>query len=560
MALLTVISSVVDLAGPWPWKFVLDSVLGDHPLPPWLAPFFDLQKSRVPLLIAIVVAELLIALTTNLLNVASNYVETSLDQWMVLDFRSDLFQHAQRLSLAFHDRRRSGMLIYIINSQGEAAASLVMSVPAMAHSLITLLGMFWIVFCMDRGLALLALGVLPFLVYSVRYYTTRIQDRLMQTKMLEGESLSIIHEAISMLRVIVAFGRESFEFQRFREQAARAVNARVGITVRQTFFSLAVNMTTAVGTAAVLGYGAYRGLQGRLTPGDLAVVLFYIGAVYKPLESISYTLGSLQDNFVSLRIAFDVLDTVPEVREAVPAKTLQRACGRIAFQGIDFAYAGRTDTLCDVSFEVQPGQIVAIVGPTGAGKTTLISLIPRFYDAQMGRILLDDIDIRDLSLPRSATRLAWSSRSRCCFPDRSWRTSATGGWRPATRRSWRPPARPMPTTSSCDCPSSTRQNWASAGAAFRRRAAADLRRPGFLERRPRLDSRRADLRDRFQDRGRDSRRPGPLDDRPHQLHDRPPPFDRPPRGPDPGDGPGPYRAARNARGTGRRRRPVPPIV
>jgi ABC-type multidrug transport system fused ATPase/permease subunit len=357
-----------------------------------------LQKSRVPLLIAIVVAELLIALTTNLLNVASNYVETSLDQWMVLDFRSDLFQHAQRLSLAFHDRRRSGMLIYIINSQGEAAASLVMSVPAMAHSLITLLGMFWIVFCMDRGLALLALGVLPFLIYSVRYYTTRIQDRLMQTKILEGESLSIIHEAISMLRVIVAFGRESFEFQRFREQAARAVKARVGITIRQTFFSLVVNMTTAVGTAAVLGYGAYRGLQGRLTPGDLAVVLFYIGAVYKPLESISYTLGSLQDNFVSLRIAFDVLDTVPEVREAVPAKTLQRACGRIAFQGIDFAYAGRTDTLCDVSFEVQPGQIVAIVGPTGAGKTTLISLIPRFYDAQKGHILLDDIDIRDLSL------------------------------------------------------------------------------------------------------------------------------------------------------------------
>ncbi len=398
MAVLTVVSGVIELAGPWPLKFIVDNVLGDQALPGWLAPFFDLQKSRLPLLTAVVVAELLIALSHNVLNVASNYVETSLEQWMILDFRSDLFQHAQRLSAAFHDRRRSGMLIYIINSQGEAAASLVMSVPAIAHSLITLVGMFCIVFYMDWGLALLATIVLPFLFYSVRYYTTRIQGRLLQTKMLEGESLSIIHEAISMLRVIVAFGREAFEFKRFRDQAARAVNARVDVTVRQTLFSLAVNMTTAVGTAAVLGYGAYRGLQGRLTVGQLLVVLSYLNKVYQPLESISYTLGSLQDKFVSLRIAFDVLDTVPEVREAQPAKTIERASGRLAFQGIDFSYTGRTDTLRDICFEVQPGQIVAIVGPTGAGKTTLISLIPRFYDAQQGHILLDGVDTRELSL------------------------------------------------------------------------------------------------------------------------------------------------------------------
>ena len=387
MAVLTVVSSVVGLAGPWPLKLVLDNVLGNHPLPAWLAPFFDLEKSRVPLLIAVVMAELLIALSNNVLNVVTEYVSTSLDQWMVLDFRSDLFQHAQRLSLAFHDRRRSGMLIYVINTQGEAATGLVMSIPAIAHSVLTLVGMFWIVFWMDWGLALLAMLVLPFLYFSVRYYIMRIQSRILTVKMMEAESLSIIHEAISMLRVIVAFGREDHEYHRFREQSSRAVRSRVDLTVRQTLFSLAVNMTTAMGTAAVLGYGAYRGLQGQLTGGDLTVVLFYIAAVYKPLEAISYTLGSLQDKFVSLRIAFDLLDSVPEVREAQPAKTMGRACGRIAFQDINFAYEGRTDTLREVSFDVEPGQTVAIVGPTGAGKTTLISLIPRFYDAQRGRIL-----------------------------------------------------------------------------------------------------------------------------------------------------------------------------
>jgi ATP-binding cassette, subfamily B, bacterial len=406
MAVLTVLSGLIGLAGPWPLSMMLDNVLGSHELPPWLAPFFDLHKSRVPLLVALVAAYLGIVLIEHLLTVVGNYVDTSLDQGMVLDFRCDLFQHAQRLSLAFHDRRRSGMLIYVINSQGEAASSLVMSVPAIAHSLITLVGMFWIVFKMDWGLALLTTTVLPFLFYSVRYYTTRIQAPLWKVKMMEGESLSIVHEAISMLRVIVAFGREPFEFNRFRTQAAQAVKARIGITVRQTLFSMVVNMTTAMGTAAVMGYGAYRALQGRLTAGELIVVLAYIDRIYKPLEQISYTLGTLQDKFISLKIAFDVLDTQPEVREVARPRTLEQASGRIAFEGIDFAYAGRDGTLRDVSFAVEPGQTVAIVGPTGAGKTTLISLIPRFYDAHNGRILLDGIDTRELSLASLRSQLS----------------------------------------------------------------------------------------------------------------------------------------------------------
>ena len=236
------------------------------------------------------------------------------------------------------------------------------------------------------------------MVYSVRYYITRIQDRLVQTKMLEGESLSIIHEAISMLRVIVAFGREPYEHQRFRKQAAQAVDARVAITVRQTLFSLVVNITTAVGTASIWLYGGYRVLQGRLSIADFIVVVAYLAKVYQPLESISYALGALQDNFVSLKMAFDVLDAVPEVREPAHPKTIQRAAGHVAFQGVDFAYAGRADTLRDISFEIEPGKTVAIVGPTGAGKTTLISLMPRFYDAQQGHILLDGTDIRELGL------------------------------------------------------------------------------------------------------------------------------------------------------------------
>jgi ABC-type multidrug transport system fused ATPase/permease subunit len=251
---------------------------------------------------------------------------------------------------------------------------------------------------MDWMLALTSLAVVPFLYYYVGYYATYIQTRLQKVKALEGESLSIIHECISMVRVIVAFGREDYEHRRFFDQTRRAVSERVKVTVRQTLFSLAVNMTTAVGSAVVLGLGGYHVMQGKLTVGQMLVVIAYIAAVYKPLERISYTIGSLQNKIVSLKFTFHLLDTPPDIRDAPHARAIQRAAGRVTFDNIQFAYAGRRETLRDISFDAKAGQVVGIVGPTGAGKSTLVSLLPRFYDPQSGRILLDGTDIRELTL------------------------------------------------------------------------------------------------------------------------------------------------------------------
>jgi ATP-binding cassette subfamily B protein/subfamily B ATP-binding cassette protein MsbA len=396
---LVILGGLAALLAPWPLKILIDSVLGDHPLPSILALLFGSPgEDRFALLVFVVIAGLGITLIQNGLTVLDNYVNTKLDQLMVLDFRSDLFEHAQRLSLAFHDQRRSGMLIYAINAQGNAVARLVMTVPPLAQSVITLVGMFWISFHMDPQLALLSLAVVPFLYYSVGYYATHIQERLRQVKGMEGESLSIIHEAMSMLRVIVAFGREGYEYRRFRDQGERAVTARVNITVRQTLFSLAVNTTTAAGTALVLGFGAYHVMRGELTVGQLLVIMSYIAAVYQPLEAISYTIGSLQEVFISLKIGFDLLDTEPDIKDTPGAVHIQRARGRVTFERVHFSYKGRVDTLKDISFEAQAGQVIAIVGPTGAGKTTLVSLLPRFYDPNQGCILLDGTDIHKLTL------------------------------------------------------------------------------------------------------------------------------------------------------------------
>lgn len=396
---VTVLGALFGLLSPWPLKILIDSVIERQPVPPVVAWLMEaIATDRVTLMIAMVVAGLLITLVINALSVFNNYVHTKLSQRMVLDFRSDLFQQAQRLSLAFHDHRRSGNLIYAINSQADAPSALVMTIPPLVESVLTLVGMFWISYRIDSKVALVSLTVIPFLYYSVGYYATHIQKRLRQVAGMEGESLQIIHEAISMLRVIVAFGREDHEYLRFRRQGERAIDARVKLTVRQTMFSLAVNMITALGTALVLGLGAYDALQGKLTVGQLLVVMAYIAAVYQPLEAISFTIGSLQDRFVSLQIAFELLDTEAEIKDTPRAIALPRVRGEVVYQHVGFTYAGRTDTLKDITFTAKAGQIVAIVGPTGAGKSTLVSILPRFYDAQAGQITVDGHDIRNVTL------------------------------------------------------------------------------------------------------------------------------------------------------------------
>ena len=395
----TVVVSLLALLEPWPLKVLFDSVLGTVPLPGPLARVLGpLNNDKVRLLLVVVAAGFALTLLSNALKVLNSYFETRVSQGMTLDFRSDLFRHSERLSLDYHDRTPSGALIYSINFQADAAAGLVMALLPLLRSALTLIGMFWVTFRIDPTLALISLTVVPCLYYTAGIYVSRIQPRLREVRGMEAESLSIVHEAISMIRVILAFGREDHEFRKFRRQGERAVEARVGVTVRQVAFSLMVNTATAGGTALVLAFGVFKILGGTLTAGELLVVLSYVASLYQPLETITNTVSSLQERFIALEMSFGLLDTEPRVRDRPGALTLPRARGEIVFDDVAFAYDGRSHTLEAISFGARPGEVIGIVGPTGAGKSTLMSLLPRFYEPTTGTITLDGVDVRDIEL------------------------------------------------------------------------------------------------------------------------------------------------------------------
>lgn len=395
---LTLVTAMLGLAEPWPLAIILNQVLSEQNPTGFVEFVFGSDPTVWVVLVSMVLARFLIIVVGNGFTVLSHYLGAKAEQNMVMDLRSDLFAHVQRLSFTFHDQRQTGALMSQINNQASSVGNIVMVVPPILEAVLTLVGMLAIALFIDWELALLSLAVIPLLFWSFGVYGARIVPRLQEVQRLEWRSLSIVHEAMAMLRVIVSFGREDYEHRRFREQGQTAVDERVKLTVSQSLYTLGVQTATAAGTSLIMGVGAWHVIQGKISVGELIVLLTYIASVYQPLEQISTTVGMIHEELVQLHASLGLLDTDPEVVEKPGAIELGRSRGQVQVERLGFSYSGRSGTLEEVSFEARPGERVAVVGQTGAGKSTLMSLLIRFYDPQEGRILLDGVDIRDLSL------------------------------------------------------------------------------------------------------------------------------------------------------------------
>ena len=411
---LMIVSSVAALADPWPLALLVDDVLGSHAPPGFVVGLVG--RSRTHLLVFAVVAGLAITFVIHAISVASEYITTKLDQNVALDFRSDLYAHCQRLSQAFHDDTTTGDSMYRINFEAKAVGQMSVALPPLAQSVLTLIGMFVIALRIDATLALMSLVAVPFVSYSTSYYGRHIEPRLIHVRGLESKSLTIVNDTFNMLRVICAFNREGHEHRLFRQQGQDAVDARVNITVRQTLFSMVVALSTAAGIALTLGFGARDVLRHRLTTGELLVMLAYIHSIYQPLATISSTMAHFQESLIGIRYAQDLLEVHPDVVDLPGAVPLGRARGDIELRDVHYAYRGRDAALRSVSFRVGAGEVIGIVGPTGAGKSTLVSLLPRFLDPSEGAVLLDGHDVRTLTIASVRDQVSLVQQEALLFP------------------------------------------------------------------------------------------------------------------------------------------------
>ena len=395
------LASPIALLNPVPLKIVVDSVLGSRPLPAWLAAALPAAATRSPATLLAVAIGLLIAVAAlaQVQGLANKFMQAYVGERLVLAFRTQLVQHAQRLSLSYHDSKGSADSLYRINQDAAVIDKIMVEgiIPFVAAG-ITLAMMIVVMTRLDWQLALVALGVSPPLVVLSRLYRPRMRRQSRHVKKLESSALAVVQETLGALRVVKAFGQETRETDRFVRRSTEGVTARIRLALMEGRFGVLVGLTSALGTAAVLLIGARHVGAGVLTLGQLWMVLTYLGQLYEPLKTISKKAAGIQSYLASAERAFGLLDEQPEVPERPHARAIGRAAGAVAFRHVSFAYGPDRPVLHDVSFEIEPGTRLGVVGATGAGKTTLISLLTRFYDPLEGAILLDGVDLRDYKL------------------------------------------------------------------------------------------------------------------------------------------------------------------
>jgi ATP-binding cassette subfamily B protein len=393
---LSLLAPAVKLLMPLPLQIAVDNVLGGKPLPNYLA----LLDTDPPALLAMAAAALVaIAMVSHLLSLAGAVLSTYVAEKLVRSFRGVLFRHAQRLSLAYHDSRGTTDSIYRIQYDAPAIQwILVDGVVPLVASAFTLAAMITVVVSLDWSLATVALAVAPVLLALTRSLGRRLHGQAKEAKQFESAALAVIHEVLGAVRVVKAFGREKGEEERFATWSHRGARAQVRIALMTGVLSLLVSLTLAAGTAATLYLGVRHVQAGTLTLGELLIVMAYLAQLYGPLESVSKKVADLQGSFVCADRACTLLDASPDVVERPNARQLARAAGALTFRGVDFAYPGGPPVLHQISLDVPAGARVGIEGQTGAGKTTLVGLLTRFYDPSAGAILLDGVDLRDYRL------------------------------------------------------------------------------------------------------------------------------------------------------------------
>ncbi|MBL8424607.1 MAG: ABC transporter ATP-binding protein [Candidatus Accumulibacter phosphatis] len=398
---MMLVETAMSVASPWPLKIILDNVVGDHKPAAWLDAlrFLDLGGDKMELAAVAGAAVVVIALLGAVASYIDNYYTESVSQWVAHDLRMRVYDHLHRLSLGYYDTHQSGPILSTLTAdvktiQGFASSGTL----GILVDLLTIVGMVGIMFWLDWDFALIAIGATPFLLLFVARFNKEVKAATHEVRRYQSDIVAVVQQGLESMRIVKAFGRQELEKSQLAEVSHATVEAALAARRVKSLLSPAVSLTVALCTGYVLWRGTGLVLADVMTLGALTVFLTYLSKFFKPVQDLAKMSNTIAQTAVAIeriQVILDTDDILPVKPDARDPGTLR---GEISFENVAFSYTPESTVLTDVVCHIAPGQLVGVVGPTGGGKSTVVSMIPRFYDPSGGTVRIDGVDVRDFDL------------------------------------------------------------------------------------------------------------------------------------------------------------------
>jgi len=399
--LAMLVEAATGLAGPWPLKIVIDYAVGHQPVPHWLAGLLGpgLATDGAAVAAAAALSLVLLAVLGGIASYVDSYYTESVGQWVANDLRMRLFNHAERLSFNYFDTHQTGLLLSTITDDVATIQDFVSSSTlSILVDLLTIVGMLGLMFWLNWDFTLIVVAITPVLLLFVARFRRAVKRATHEVRRRESDIVDVLQTGLESVRTVQAFGAQDIEAARLSDVSRATVKAALGARRVKSLLSPIVAVIVSLCTAMVLWRGAALILAGAMTVGSLTVFLAYLAKFFKPVQDLAKMTNTVAATNVGLERIRSILDIGVSIPEHPDAREPLKFKGAITFEHVAFSYKPEAPVLADVSFSIAPGQFVGLVGVTGSGKSTIVSLIPRFYDPTAGRILIDGADLRAYTL------------------------------------------------------------------------------------------------------------------------------------------------------------------
>jgi ABC-type multidrug transport system fused ATPase/permease subunit len=413
------VQTAMSVAAPWPLKIILDNVVGEHKLAPWLDDFlrpFMSSGTKMQIAAAAAIATVLIALLGAAASYLANYYTTSVGQWVANDLRLRTYHHLQQLSLNYYNTHEMGTLLSTITADVQTIQNFASSSTlGILVDMFTIVAMVTIMFWLNWDFTLIAVAVTPFMLLLVSRFKKAVKKATREVRKQQSNVVAVVQQGLESMRVVKAFGRQDLEQEELSEVSKATVDAALKARKVKALLSPIVALTVSLCTAFVLWRSSSLILKGAMTAGALTVFLSYLTKFFKPVQDLATMTNTIAQTAVGVERVRAILEANDVIEERADAREPQPLKGEIKFENVAFAYNKDAPVLTDVNFEIKAGQMVGVVGPTGGGKSTIVSLIPRFYDPSAGKVSVDGVDIRDYKIHGLRNQIAYVLQETVLF-------------------------------------------------------------------------------------------------------------------------------------------------